>query len=85
MAYKFVKWFNELGKDDVELVGGKGANLGELTQAKISVPPGFCITAEAYKYFIETTGLASKIKDIISKTDINNLEQLKKIRQMCGI
>lgn len=78
MAYKFVKWFNELGKDDVELVGGKGANLGELTQAKISVPPGFCITAEAYKYFIETTGLASKIKDIISKTDINNLEQLKK-------
>ncbi|QSZ27732.1 phosphoenolpyruvate synthase [Aceticella autotrophica] len=78
MTYKFVKWFNELGKNDVGLVGGKGANLGEVTNAKISVPPGFCVTAEAYKYFIEKTGLSSKIKDIIGKTDINNLEELMK-------
>jgi pyruvate,water dikinase len=78
MTYKFVKWFNELGKNDVGLVGGKGANLGEVTNAKIPVPPGFCVTAEAYKHFIETTGLSSKIKDMISKADINNLEELMK-------
>jgi len=39
--YRFVKWLDEVTKDDVALVGGKGANLGELTQNKIEVPPGF--------------------------------------------
>jgi len=51
--YRFIKWFEELGRNDVALVGGKGANLGELTNAGIPVPPGFCVTAEAYKYFVE--------------------------------
>ncbi|WP_457752041.1 phosphoenolpyruvate synthase [Thermococcus sp.] len=60
--YKFIKWFEELGKKDVPLVGGKGANLGELTNAGIPVPPGFCVTAEAYKYFV------SNVK--VSKEDI---------------
>ena len=40
--YKYIKWFDEIDKNDVSIVGGKGANLGELTQAGISVPPGFC-------------------------------------------
>ncbi len=53
--YRFIKWFEELRKEDVPLVGGKGANLGEMTQAGIPVPPGFCVTAEAYKYFVENT------------------------------
>lgn len=76
MALRFIRWFRELSKGDVGLVGGKGANLGELTQAGIPVPPGFCVTAEAYKYFIEKTGLAPKIMEIIRQTDANNLEQL---------
>ncbi|NPA47254.1 MAG: phosphoenolpyruvate synthase, partial [Thermococci archaeon] len=54
-GYRFIKWFEELKKEDVPLVGGKGANLGEMTQAGIPVPPGFCVTAEAYKYFVENT------------------------------
>jgi len=49
--YKFIKWFEDLRKTDVPLVGGKGANLGEMTSAGIPVPPGFCVTAEAYKCF----------------------------------
>ncbi|MGO0123044.1 phosphoenolpyruvate synthase [Desulfothermobacter acidiphilus] len=86
MGYQFIRWFHELSKKDIPLVGGKGANLGELTQAGIPVPPGFCVTAGAYKHFIETTGLASKIKGIIAAVDVDNLEQLmqetEKVRQL---
>lgn len=76
MGYRFIRWFHELTKEDIPLVGGKGANLGELTQAGIPVPPGFCVTAEAYKHFIEATGLAPKIKEIIASTNVDNLEEL---------
>jgi phosphoenolpyruvate synthase/pyruvate phosphate dikinase len=50
---KLFVWFNEVGKDDVGLVGGKGANLGEMTRAGIPVPPGFIVTSEAWYQFIE--------------------------------
>ncbi|WP_297534655.1 phosphoenolpyruvate synthase, partial [Thermococcus sp.] len=63
--YRFIKWFEELTKKDVPLVGGKGANLGELTNAGIPVPPGFCVTAEAYKYFV------NNVK--VSKEDIKRI------------
>jgi len=75
-SYRFVKWFAELGKDDVGLVGGKGANLGEMTRAGIAVPPGFCVTAEAYRYFVERMELQPKIRALIKQTDINDVEQL---------
>lgn len=47
-----IKSLNEVSKKDVNQVGGKGASLGEMTQAGISVPPGFVITTEIYKMFI---------------------------------
>jgi len=81
--YRFIKWFEELSKKDVPLVGGKGANLGELTRAGIPVPPGFCVTAEAYKYFVENVRvedgrtLQEWIMDIISKTDVDDSRQLQ--------
>jgi pyruvate,water dikinase len=43
-----ITWFSELGRDDVALVGGKGANLGEMTRAGLPVPDGFVVTAAAY-------------------------------------
>jgi len=61
-------WFEELNKKDVGLVGGKNANLGEMINAGIPVPPGFAVTAYAYKRFIEETGIASKIYDILRET-----------------
>ena len=45
---QFIVWFGEVTKNDVALVGGKGANLGEMTRAKIPVPPGYIVTADAY-------------------------------------
>ncbi|ASJ04123.1 phosphoenolpyruvate synthase [Thermococcus barossii] len=89
--YKFIKWFEELGKGDVALVGGKGANLGEMTNAGIPVPPGFCVTAEAYKYFVENVKLEDGktlqewIMDVIAQTNVDDSKQLQentaKIRQ----
>ncbi|MHC1636253.1 MAG: phosphoenolpyruvate synthase [Candidatus Methanospirareceae archaeon] len=75
---KFVKWFEELRKDDVSLVGGKAANLGELTYIGVPVPPGFAITAPAYKYFIDHNKLGDKIEEILRGIDINDIEGLKR-------
>ena len=83
---KLIAWLEEVSKDDTPLVGGKAANLGELLRAGIRVPPGFVVTAEAYKKFMEETGLFKKIIDMIKSIDVNNTEQLeetsKKIKQL---
>lgn len=65
---KLVLWFEELRKEDVPIVGGKCANLGEMISAQIPVPPGFAITAYTYKKFIEETKIAEKIYDILEET-----------------
>jgi len=85
---ELVLWFEELSKEDVPLVGGKCANLGEMINAGIPVPPGFAITAYAYKKFIEETGISQKIYDILDETitDPKNPAQYeeasKKIRRL---
>lgn len=77
MGYHFIKWFAELSKQDIPLVGGKGANLGELTQAGIQVPPGFCVTADAYRHFIQSTGLQDKIRTLMAETNLNDTRDLE--------
>jgi pyruvate,water dikinase len=85
---KLILWFTELYNVDIPLVGGKNANLGEMTQAGIPVPPGFALTAHAYKRFISETGIDEKIYSLIKETitDINNpelyAEASKKIRKL---
>ncbi|MBZ2174569.1 phosphoenolpyruvate synthase [Schnuerera sp. xch1] len=76
--FKYIKWFNQINKDDIPLVGGKGANLGELTQKGLDVPPGFCVTAEAYNYFIEKANLGDKIKGNIEDLDVEDSIELQK-------
>ena len=49
---EYVEFFEELKKEDVDIAGGKGANLGELTQSGIPVPPGFVITSATYQKFL---------------------------------
>lgn len=73
---KFVVWFNEVDKEDITLVGGKGANLGEMTKAGIPVPPGFIVTASAYFYFLQKNNLKSKIKNALASCDVNDPRQL---------
>lgn len=87
-AKKLVLWFEELRKEDVPLVGGKCANLGEMINAGIPVPPGFAVSAYAYKLFLEETGIAEKVYSIIRETvkDPNDPKQYeeasRKIRDL---
>jgi pyruvate,water dikinase len=87
---KFVKWFEEIGAQDIALVGGKNASLGEmirnLSKKGINIPSGFAITAEAYKYVIEKAGIGQKIKDTLEDMDTHDMENLaergEKIRNL---
>jgi len=82
----FVKWFSELNKNSGKFAGGKGANLAEIYNLKIPVPPGFVITAQAYDYFIEKSGLKKQIDSILSKINYEDTQQLndstKEIRKL---
>ncbi|MFA5023892.1 MAG: phosphoenolpyruvate synthase [Patescibacteria group bacterium] len=79
---KFVHFFSELTIKDVPQVGGKNASLGEmyshLVKKGIRVPNGFATTAAAYHYFLESTGLKKKIKDILKGLDTHNVKDLMK-------
>ncbi|MCZ3366212.1 MULTISPECIES: phosphoenolpyruvate synthase [Methanobacterium] len=74
---KLVEFFEELGKEDVDVAGGKGANLGELTNAGINVPPGFVITSETYDKFIKETGIFDEIMSILDAIDVNDTKELQ--------
>ncbi len=76
-TYKYIKWFNEIDKNDIPTVGGKGANLGELTQKGLDVPPGFCITAGAYVHFIDFAELDDVIRELIRGLDEENSDMLQ--------
>ncbi|MEK6875071.1 MAG: phosphoenolpyruvate synthase [Nanoarchaeota archaeon] len=82
----FIKWFSELDKNSGKIAGGKGANLAEIYNLKLPVPPGFVITAQAYDYFIKKAGISEKIKEILSTIDYENTKQLteatQKIREL---
>ncbi len=78
---KYVKWFAELGKEDVGIAGGKGANLGELTTAGIPVPPGFVVLASAYYEYLDFNKLRPHIHQILSATDILDPAQLNQASQ----
>ena len=88
MANLVIK-FQNLGKHDVEIVGGKNASLGEmisnLANAGVSVPGGFATTAQAYREFLEQSGLNQRINDILDKLNVDDVVALaeagRKIRQ----
>ncbi|AZQ16114.1 PEP/pyruvate-binding domain-containing protein [Halorubrum sp. PV6] len=67
----YTKRFGELGRDDLALAGGKGANLGELVGAGLPVPPGFVVTTEAYRSLIDTSELRDAIAELeaLDETD----------------
>jgi len=71
---KFVYWFSEISKEDIAKFGGKGANLGEMYNLGIPVPPGFVISSEAYFHFIEVNNLKEKIREFLSETNKNRPE-----------
>jgi len=77
----FIKNFSELSKNDTHLAGGKGASLGEMTQAEIPVPPGFVITAKAFDQFLAETDLTQEVEaqlDKVNYEDVDSVEHTSK-------
>ena len=70
--------FKEVGKNDGGLVGGKGANLGEMTRAGIPIPQGFIVTSEAYFRFLDASNLRPRIKEMLKGVDVENAEELER-------
>jgi pyruvate,water dikinase len=86
----FILWFDQLSIDDVGLVGGKNASLGEmyreLTDKGVKIPNGFAVTAHAYHYMLEKAGVKQEIQDILSDLDTTNMKNLaergRKVREV---
>lgn len=76
----FIIPFEKITIKDVGLVGGKNASLGEMIRyvkpKGVRIPGGFAVTAEAYRYFLEKTGLKKFIKDTLEGLDTKNLKDL---------
>lgn len=69
MASDFIRPFARIGKADAAIAGGKGASLGEMTQAGISVPPGYVILSDAFEQFLAETDLNIQIAAILDTVD----------------
>jgi len=77
-----VLWYNQLGMNDVDRVGGKNASLGEmitnLSSMGVSVPNGFATTADAFNYFLDQSGVNQRIYELLDNTDIDDVSELAK-------
>lgn len=82
----FTKNFTNLSKEDAGIAGGKGASLGEMTQAGIPVPPGFVVLSDSFERFIEETDLVAEIDSIlhsVNNKEIHTVENAsEKIREL---
>ena len=74
---RFVAWFEDVARADVERVGGKGANLGEMTRAGFPVPPGFVVTAEAYLHALDIAGVRDALRDHVVGLDVDDPDALR--------
>ncbi len=76
-----IRWFEEIGIDDVPLVGGKNASLGEmyreLNSKGVKVPNGFAVTADAYRYFLRETGVDRQLREVLAGLDTRDIEDLR--------
>ncbi|MHC8354923.1 phosphoenolpyruvate synthase [Pseudomonas sp. LB3P81] len=77
---EYVVSLDKLGVHDVEHVGGKNASLGEmisnLAGAGVSVPGGFATTAQAYRDFLELSGLNDQIHAALDALDVDDVNAL---------
>ncbi|UYG09368.1 phosphoenolpyruvate synthase [Halomonas sp. M4R1S46] len=80
---EYILWFDQLGMDDVERVGGKNASLGEmisnLAGAGVTVPGGFATTADAYREFLSHEGLNDRINQALATLDVDDVAELSRV------
>ncbi len=78
---ELVRHFSKISKKDVGLAGGKGASLGEMTQAGIPVPPGYVVLSTAFEQFIEETNLRAEIDAILHKVNHHDIHTVESASQ----
>jgi pyruvate,water dikinase len=80
---QFIKWFEEISIQDIPLVGGKNASLGEmfqrLTPQGINIPPGFAVTADAFSSLVAQSDISEKIYSMLSSLDTQDTSELAKV------
>jgi len=85
MGDQYIAWLSDLSKADLQLVGGKGANLGEMFNSKFPVPQAFVITTKAFFYFLKATKVQDRVREILNSIDVDNTDDLtakaKEIRE----
>lgn len=75
---KWIKDFKVLSKNDANIAGGKGASLGEMTNAKIPVPGGFVITSKSFEFFLAQNDLTAEIESILKKVNHKEMESVER-------
>lgn len=74
----FILWFDEIGIEDIPLVGGKNASLGQMRKkTNVKIPPGFAISSYAYKYILEKAAVLDELKAVLHGLDIHNSQALE--------
>ncbi|MGI5128671.1 PEP/pyruvate-binding domain-containing protein [Pseudonocardia sp. CA-107938] len=68
-SVEWVRGFSDLGRGDVDVAGGKGANLGELVRGGFPVPPGVVVTTAAYRAFVAETGIGDRLLELAAGSD----------------
>ncbi len=76
MTEDSVVWLEEVGKEDIAIVGGKGASLGEMLRAELPVPTGFAVTAQAFRRFIDENGISNELFSSL-EVDVDNADILR--------
>lgn len=86
MGDNYIKWLSSLSKKDIALAGGKGANLGEMYNARFPVPSAFVITTDAFFYFLKESKLENEIKRLLDEVNVDDARKLdekaKEIREL---
>ncbi len=74
-----VIWFSELNKESIDVAGGKGASLGEMYNSGFPIPPGFAVTAQAFKSFLEKNNIKEKIFGLLKDLNVDNNSELQNV------
>lgn len=77
MVQNLIKNFTQISKTDTEIAGGKGASLGEMTQAGIPLPEGFVILSTAFDRFLQETDLNVEIDAVLDSVDIEKVHTVE--------
>lgn len=81
----FCRWFAEISRNEVALAGGKGANLGDMAQAGLPIPPGFVILSSAYQRVAEAASLCERIAEILGGLDYSESSRLQDVEHRARV